>query len=78
MNTTDVVVIGAGMAGASVAWRLAQAGQRVTVLERETFPGGRAARVVLRGPAGDYHLDTGPTVLTVPELLEDCFAAVGA
>ncbi|WP_284336361.1 NAD(P)/FAD-dependent oxidoreductase [Comamonas sp. NoAH] len=43
----DVVVIGAGMAGASVGWRLAQAGQRVLVLERESQPGyhttGRSA-----------------------------------
>ena len=45
--TWDVVVIGAGMAGASVGWQLAQAGQRVLVLERESQPGyhttGRSA-----------------------------------
>ena len=43
----DVIVIGAGIAGASVGWQLAQAGQRVLVLERETQPGyhttGRSA-----------------------------------
>lgn len=43
----DVVVVGAGMAGASVGWQLAQAGQRVLVLERESQPGyhttGRSA-----------------------------------
>lgn len=43
----DVIVVGAGMAGASVGWRLAQAGQRVLVLERESQPGyhttGRSA-----------------------------------
>lgn len=32
----DVVVIGAGIAGASTAWRLAQAGQRVALVERTT------------------------------------------
>lgn len=45
--TWDVVVVGAGMAGASVGWQLAQAGQRVLVLERESQPGyhttGRSA-----------------------------------
>lgn len=45
--TWDAVVVGAGMAGASVGWQLAQAGQRVLVLERESQPGyhttGRSA-----------------------------------
>ncbi|BBL26633.1 NAD(P)/FAD-dependent oxidoreductase [Comamonas terrigena] len=43
----DAVVVGAGMAGAAAGWQLAQAGQRVLVLERETQPGyhttGRSA-----------------------------------
>ena len=43
----DSVVVGAGMAGAATAWQLAQAGQRVLVLEREAQPGyhttGRSA-----------------------------------
>jgi phytoene desaturase len=75
--TDHVVVVGAGLAGLSAALHLAGAGRRVTVLERESFPGGRAARVVRKGGGGTYHLDSGPTVLTMPELLEDCFAAVG-
>jgi sarcosine oxidase len=33
---TSIIVIGAGLAGASAAWRLAQAGHDVTVLERST------------------------------------------
>lgn len=43
----DVIVVGAGMAGASVGWQLAQAGRQVLVLERESQPGyhttGRSA-----------------------------------
>ena len=43
----DVIVVGAGMAGASVGWQLAQAGRQVMVLERESQPGyhttGRSA-----------------------------------
>lgn len=46
-TTWDVIVVGAGMAGASVGWHLAQDGQRVLVLERESQPGyhttGRSA-----------------------------------
>ena len=43
----DVIVVGAGMAGASVGWQLAQAGRQVLVLERESQHGyhttGRSA-----------------------------------
>jgi phytoene desaturase len=73
-----VVVVGAGLAGLSAAMHLAGAGCRVTVLEAESTPGGSAARVCLPAPGGGaYHLDTGPTVLTMPDLLADCFAALG-
>ncbi|MFI0432248.1 MAG: FAD-dependent oxidoreductase, partial [Candidatus Nanopelagicales bacterium] len=38
--TDHVVVVGAGLAGLSAALRLAGAGRRVTVVEREAVPGG--------------------------------------
>src|SRR5579862_593538 len=41
---SDVVVIGAGIIVASIAWRLAQAGLRVTVLDAGTV-GGEASWV---------------------------------
>ena len=73
-----VVVVGAGLAGLSAAMHLAGAGRQVTVLEAEAAPGGRAARVSLPATGGGtYHLDTGPTVLTMPDLFADCFAALG-
>ena len=76
--TDHVVVVGAGLAGLSAAMHLAGAGRKVTLLERESAPGGRAARVVRPATGGgDYHLDTGPTVLTMPDLFADCFAAIG-
>ncbi|MBL7502738.1 phytoene desaturase [Frankia sp. CNm7] len=71
--TDHVVVVGAGLGGLSAALRLAGAGRRVTVLERADVPGGRAG--VWR--ADGYQFDTGPTVLTMPDLLADAFAAVG-
>ncbi|MFD9868143.1 phytoene desaturase family protein [Streptomyces niveus] len=71
--TDHVVVVGAGLAGLSAALHLLGAGRAVTVVDRGTRPGGRAGRV----ERGGYHLDTGPTVLTMPDLVEDAFAAVG-
>jgi phytoene desaturase len=71
--TDHVVVVGAGLGGLSAALRLAGAGRQVTVLERADVPGGRAG--VWR--AGGYQFDTGPTVLTMPDLIADAFAAVG-
>lgn len=73
-RTDRIVVVGAGLAGLSAALHLAGRGRSVVVVERDPGPGGRAGRVVRDG----YHLDTGPTVLTMPSILADTFAAVGA
>jgi electron transfer flavoprotein-quinone oxidoreductase len=37
----DVIVVGAGPAGSSAAWRLAGAGRRVALLERGAYPGAK-------------------------------------
>lgn len=76
-RTDRVVVVGAGLAGLSAALRLAAAGREVTVLERELVPGGRAGLVETITPEGSYRFDPGPTVLTMPDLIADCFDAVG-
>jgi phytoene desaturase len=71
--TERVVVVGAGLAGLACALHLAATGRQVTVLERESVPGGRAGRLSQQG----YEFDTGPTVLTMPSLIEEPLAAVG-
>jgi phytoene desaturase len=76
-RTDHVVVVGAGLSGLAATLHLLGAGRRVTVLERAEHPGGRAGRVDLHGPAGRYLVDTGPTVLTMPDLVEETLAAVG-
>jgi phytoene desaturase len=68
-----IVVVGAGLAGLSAALHLAGRGRQVTVVERDAMPGGRVGRLDIRG----YRLDTGPTVLTMPDIIDDAFAAVG-
>ncbi|ULE33190.1 phytoene desaturase family protein [Mycobacterium sp. IDR2000157661] len=72
-NTDHVVVVGAGLAGLSAALQLAGRGRAVTVVERGEHPGGRVGRADI----GGYRLDTGPTVLTMPDIIDDAFAAVG-
>jgi phytoene desaturase len=72
-NTDRVVVVGAGLSGLSAALQLAGRGAAVTVVEREAHPGGRMGRLDIDG----YRIDTGPTVLTMPDILDEAFAAVG-
>ncbi|MGH3943913.1 MAG: phytoene desaturase family protein, partial [Pseudonocardiaceae bacterium] len=72
-STDHVVVVGAGLAGLSATLHLLGAGRQVTLLEAQPHPGGRAGRMDLAG----YRLDTGPTVLTMPELVDEALAAVG-
>ena len=71
--TENVVIVGAGLAGLSAALRLAGAGRSVTVIERESVPCGRSGLLQKDG----YAFDTGPTVLTMPSLIEDAFNSVG-
>ncbi|MBM7776403.1 phytoene desaturase [Actinokineospora baliensis] len=73
-RTDHVVVVGAGLSGLAAALHLAGAGREVTVLESAAVPGGR----VRRESMGGYAVDTGATVLTMPELVEEALAAVGA
>ncbi|MEV6044054.1 phytoene desaturase family protein [Streptomyces xanthochromogenes] len=72
-RTDHVVVVGAGLSGLSAALHLLGSGRRVTVVERDALPGGRAGRLT----RGGFHIDTGPTVLTMPELADEAFRAVG-
>jgi glycine oxidase len=65
----DVAVIGGGVIGLSCAWRLAQAGARVTVLERGV-PGEGATRV-----AAGMLAPVGELTFGEPELLELTLAA---
>jgi phytoene desaturase len=68
-----IVIVGAGLGGLSAALRLVGAGREVTVIEREPVPGGLSGVLHQQG----YTFDTGPTVLTMPELIADALGCVG-
>lgn len=70
---TSVAVIGAGIGGLSAAARLAARGFAVDVYEQAATPGGRCGRY----EAGGYRFDLGPTLLLMPEVFEETFAACG-
>ncbi|MEV0336016.1 phytoene desaturase family protein [Nocardia sp. NPDC050717] len=72
-QVNHVVVVGAGLAGLAAALHLRGAGLEVTVLERADHPGGRVGRYRF----GDYEIDSGATVLTLPEVIDEALAAVG-
>ncbi len=70
---SSVIVIGAGIGGLATAARLAKQGYQVTVLEKAAQPGGRTARLNL----DRYRFDTGPTLLLMPALFAETYAALG-
>lgn len=69
-----IVVVGAGVGGLAAAARLAAAGHRVTVCEQAPVVGGKLGRVRFAGAT----FDTGPSLLTMPHVLAETFAATGA
>jgi protoporphyrinogen oxidase len=58
-----VVILGAGPAGISAAWRLSTLGYRVTVLEKDTAVGGMGKTIAL----GKYAVDYGPHTFHIRE-----------
>lgn len=69
MSHKRIIVIGAGIGGLSAAIRLAAQGHSVTMLERQAQVGGKMNRVEMSG----FSFDTGPSLITMPYVLEDLF-----
>ncbi|HEX8993350.1 MAG TPA: phytoene desaturase family protein [Anaerolineales bacterium] len=73
MKAKTVIVIGAGIGGLTAAIHLAQRGLQVTIVEKNSGPGGRCDRFSREG----HHFDTGPTLFVMPLLYEAEFRALG-
>ncbi len=68
-----IAVIGGGLAGLAAACTLGARGHRVVLFEKNEWLGGKAAQFEQDG----YRFDMGPTILTVPRVLERIFAEAG-
>jgi diapolycopene oxygenase len=66
-------IIGSGIGGIATAIRLALKGYRVTVFEAQDTFGGKMKQFELAG----FRFDTGPSLLTMPHLIDDLFRAAG-
>ncbi len=68
-----VGIIGSGLAGLSAACTLAARGHKVTVFEKNSWIGGKAAQLKEDG----FRFDMGPTILIQPSVLRRIFAEAG-
>ncbi|MEM8571243.1 MAG: phytoene desaturase [Pseudomonadota bacterium] len=67
------VIIGAGFGGLAAAMQLGAKGYRCVVLDKLSEPGGRGTSLRMDG----HRFDLGPTIVTLPQLFEDLWAATG-
>ncbi len=68
-----IVIVGAGVAGLTAAALLAHRGYRVSLFEKQSVPGGRAASMTEEG----FTFDLGPTLLFMPDVYRETFALWG-
>lgn len=67
------VIIGGGLGGLATAIRLAHAGSKVVLMEKNSTVGGKAGVFSKDG----YTWDTGPSLLTMPDVLRELFSDTG-
>ena len=67
--SSSVIIVGSGFAGLSAASFMAKAGWDVTVLEKNSAPGGRARQLKEQG----FTFDMGPSWYWMPDVFENYF-----
>jgi phytoene desaturase len=73
ISPKKVAIVGSGIAGIATAIRLAVKGHKVDIFEYNDYPGGKLSEV----RHGDYRFDAGPSLFTLPELVDELFAICG-
>lgn len=69
-----VGIIGAGIGGLALAIRLANKGFKVTVFEKNSYPGGKLSEFKLNG----FRFDKGPSLFTMPNLIDEITTLQGS
>lgn len=67
------IIIGSGIAGIASAIRLKGMGYDVSVFEANSYPGGKLSEISV----GSYRFDAGPSLFTLPNLVEDLISSTG-
>ena len=73
MKSSSTIVVGSGVAGLASAIRIARQGHAVEVFEAAPTPGGKLAEFSEAG----YRFDRGPSLFTMPHLVEELFHDAG-
>lgn len=71
--SSSVIIMGSGFAGLSAASFMAKAGWKVTVIEKNNTPGGRARQLKEDG----FTFDMGPSWYWMPDVFESYFEKFG-
>jgi len=69
----QVYIVGSGVAGLASAIRLSVKGHSVTVIESNSYAGGKLTSTQL----GAYRFDAGPSLFTLPHLVDELFHLAG-
>ncbi len=65
--TKTIGIIGSGIGGLALSIRLANQGFKVTVFEKNSYPGGKLSELNLDG----FRFDKGPSLFTMPTLVDE-------
>ena len=69
MKNYKIIIVGSGIAGMAAAIRLKSIGYNVEIFEANSYAGGKLTAF----KSNDYRFDMGPSLFTMPNLIEDLF-----